>query len=72
MLDDIQKDLDLHGAFETCLQAKTGAQKAYLDTLRDEESFWRDKARMSWLSNGDHSTYLFHKVARQRAVQGCI
>lgn len=69
-LDDIQRDLDFHGASEARLQAKAGTQKAYLKALKDEESFWRDKARISWLTNGDHNTSLFHKVARHWAIQG--
>ena len=52
--------------------AEAGAQKTYLNALRDEESFWRDKARMSWLSDGDHNASLFHRVVRQQAVQGRI
>lgn len=71
-LDDIQKDLDLHGASEVRLQAKASTQKTYLDALRDEESFWRDKARMSQLSDGDRNTALFLRVARQRAIQNRI
>ena len=71
-MNDIQIDLDLHGASEARLQAEAGAQKTYLDALRDEETFWRDKSRMNWLTDGDRSTTLFHKVARQRAIHNRI
>lgn len=71
-MNDIKRDLDLHDASKARLQAKAGAQKAYIDALKDEESFWKDKARMSWLSDGDHIIYLFHRVTRQQTVQGCI
>lgn len=68
-LNDIQKDLELHGASEVHLQAQAYAQKTYLGALRDKDSLWCDKARMSWLSNSDRNTALFHKVARERAIQ---
>lgn len=47
-------------------------RKAYLDALKDKESLWRGKARMSWLSDGNRSTSLFHRMARQRVVYGRI
>lgn len=71
-LDDIQKDLDIHSASEVHPQSEAGAQKTYLDALRDGETFWCDKAHISWLSEGDHSTTLFHIMARQRAIQNRI
>ncbi|XP_027181778.1 uncharacterized protein LOC113780162 [Coffea eugenioides] len=37
-----------------------------------EEQFWRQKARVKWLTCGDRNTRFFHAVVRQRRVQGAI
>ncbi|XP_027150357.1 uncharacterized protein LOC113750596 [Coffea eugenioides] len=37
--------------------------------LAVEEQFWRQKARVKWLSSGDRNTRYFHAVVKQRRVQ---
>lgn len=32
----------------------------------DEERFWREKARVQWLREGDKNTSLFHIIVSQR------
>ncbi|KAF7821771.1 reverse transcriptase [Senna tora] len=41
----------------------------YLDC---EESMWAQKARMSWLVNGDRNTSYFHNIVNKRRIQNSI
>mgnify|MGYP004717855527 CR=1 FL=1 len=34
-----------------------------------EEQFWRQKARVKWLSSGDRNTRYFHAMVKQRRIQ---
>ncbi|XP_027081100.2 uncharacterized protein [Coffea arabica] len=48
------------------------AQAELRHALSIEEQFWRQKARVKWLKEGDRNSRYFHAVVKQRRVQGMI
>jgi len=58
----------LHTAHENptlCIQERDVVCK-YASTVRAEESFFKQKARIQWLSLGDQNTSYFHKSVNGR------
>jgi len=58
----------LHTAHENptlCMQERDAVRK-YASTVRAEESFFKQKARIQWLSLGDQNTNYFHKSVNGR------
>nr|XP_027103170.1 uncharacterized protein LOC113724469 [Coffea arabica] len=57
---------------EECQIELNKAQAKLCHALLIEEQFWRQKARVKWLQEGDRNSRYFHAVVRQRRVQGMI
>jgi len=58
----------LHTAHENpilCIRERDAIRK-YTSTVRAEESFFKQKARIQWLSLGDQNTNYFHKSVNGR------
>ena len=58
----------LHTAHENptlCMRERDAVHK-YASTVRAEESFFKQKARIQWLSLGDQNTSYFHKSVNGR------
>lgn len=47
-------------------------QATYFRALADEEMFWKQKARIKWLTEGDHNTKLFQAAVKDRRVRSTI
>ncbi|XP_027174232.1 uncharacterized protein LOC113773826 [Coffea eugenioides] len=62
------EDDDSSDALET-LQRATSEWHRW---LLMEESFWKQKARMRWLDQGDKNTKFFHSIVKQRRAQSMI
>jgi hypothetical protein len=58
----------LHTAHEnpTLCNRKRDAIRNYASIVRAEESFFKQKARIQWLSLGDQNTSYFHKLVNGR------
>jgi uncharacterized membrane protein YgaE (UPF0421/DUF939 family) len=48
-----------------CMRERDAVRK-YASTIRAEESFFKQKARIQWLSLGDQNTSYFHKSVNGR------
>ncbi|KAK1301391.1 hypothetical protein QJS10_CPB12g00386 [Acorus calamus] len=48
------------------------AKSDYLDLLRVEESFLRQKSRQLWLSEGDRNSQFFHAMIKDRISRNAI
>lgn len=44
-------------------------QAIYFKALADEESYWKQKARVKWLAEGDHNTKFFHATVQERRAR---
>ena len=44
----------------------------YHNILRQSETFWRQKSRISWLKDGDSNTNFFHKATVCRRARNLI
>ncbi|MCI29483.1 RNA-directed DNA polymerase (Reverse transcriptase), partial [Trifolium medium] len=56
------------GYNDNLLDQEKAAQVDLDKTLKLEEEFWREKARVKWLADGDRNTAYFHKIAKIRHV----
>ncbi|XP_024190656.1 uncharacterized protein LOC112194671 [Rosa chinensis] len=48
------------------------AKTAMLDATRRQEAFWRDRAKVKWLTDGDKCTSFFHAYARNKTARASI
>ncbi|KAK1362337.1 hypothetical protein POM88_046811 [Heracleum sosnowskyi] len=48
------------------MDLKIKLKQDYIDTLRQEEVFWRQKSRKKWVKEGDKNTHFFHLSATVR------
>jgi len=61
------QDLDLEQ-----LQRKMEVQKLLLDILGEEELYWFQRSRSTWLHEGDNNTEFFHRIANGRMRKNTI
>ena len=61
-----------NNASEECQIELNKAQAELRHVLSIEEQFWRQKARVKWLCQGDSNSKYFHAIVRQRRSQGMI
>lgn len=69
------------GGIQTALQNRPSRRlelleevlrKELTDTLEQEEVFWRQKSRVTWLKEGERNTHLFHMSTLGRRRQNHI
>ncbi|CAA7058410.1 unnamed protein product [Microthlaspi erraticum] len=63
-----QNQTDGNGTSEEALKLKWDLCSAF----RDEELYWRQKSRVTWLREGDRNTKLFHATTKQRRARNRI
>ena len=60
-MDKAQQELHTAPENPTLRMRERDAVRNYASTVRAEESFFKQKARIQWLSLGDQNTSYFHK-----------
>jgi len=60
----IQNVIDANGGDDALLEQHKTAQISLENALDREEAFWREKANISWHSDGDKNTKYFHRLTK--------
>ncbi|CAA7031857.1 unnamed protein product [Microthlaspi erraticum] len=63
-----QNQTDLSGTSEEALKLKWDLCAAF----REEEIYWKQKSRVTWLREGDRNTKFFHATTKQRRARNRI
>jgi hypothetical protein len=68
-MDKAQQPLHIAHKNPTLCMRERDAIHKYASTVRAEESFFKQKARIQWLSLGDQNTSYFHKSVNGRQIE---
>lgn len=68
-LEEIQQQLLQGAASPTLLDCERSVSRQYMELRAAEESFFRQKARVDWLSLGDNNTSYFHQLVKIRRAK---
>ncbi|KAJ9536532.1 hypothetical protein OSB04_un000284 [Centaurea solstitialis] len=71
-LDTIQIACDLDPTNPVLLEDLAHLFLAYEQARRDEDAFFRQRAKVNWLRDGDHNTKFFHNVVKERKSRNFI
>ncbi|KAK9904622.1 hypothetical protein M0R45_000540 [Rubus argutus] len=71
-LDFLQQDIAHNGGSDEAFVKEAELQANLNESLRLQEMFWREKARVQWLSEGDRNTKFFHAMCRARRLRSSI
>ncbi|KAL6220268.1 hypothetical protein ACLB2K_008024 [Fragaria x ananassa] len=67
-LSDIQLAIASSGDSESLIE-EVVAKDVVLEASHKQESFWKDRARVKWLTEGDKCTAFFHAYARNKSAR---
>ncbi|KAL6204731.1 hypothetical protein ACLB2K_021998 [Fragaria x ananassa] len=67
-LSAIQQDIDIHGMIDQKFEDEVDAKFRVLNAVKMQESYWKDRARVKWLTDRDRSTSFFHAYAKVRST----
>ena len=67
-LSTIQQDIAIHGMTDQKFEDEVDAKFRVLNAVKMQESYWKDRARVKWLTDGDRSTSFFHAYAKVRSA----
>ena len=68
----IQKSLTGQPSDENVIQLEKIVKMEYIDLLKAEEAFYRDKGRVEWLRAGDKNTKYFHRQVANHTAKNRI
>ena len=71
-LASIQQDIASNGITESSFEAEVSAKTVVLEAVRQQEAFWRDRARVKWFTEGDKCSSFFHAYARSKYARASI
>ncbi|KAK1312400.1 hypothetical protein QJS10_CPA07g00449 [Acorus calamus] len=71
-LEATQNALLINPLNPSLISSKAQAKLAFLDLLRVEESFLRQKSRQLWLSDCDKNSLFFHSMVKYRIARNSI
>ncbi|KAJ9544285.1 hypothetical protein OSB04_023992 [Centaurea solstitialis] len=71
-LDAVQLALDLDPGNKECQEDLAHLLLAYQHSKMDEESFFRQRAKVQWLSEGDMNTKFFHNCVKEKRGRNFI
>lgn len=61
-------NFDVSGSLDDLIQLNQ-CQASYFRAMADEEAFWKQKARIKWLKEGDRNSRFFHATIQERRVR---
>ena len=64
-LSDLESDLQQQWSIE-CWEKLNQVRRQFLDVEKQQEMFFKQKARINWLSAGDRNTKFFHATLKER------
>jgi len=68
----IQEELDISGATYDLLEQEKSAQIELEKTLDIEETFWQQKSKVQWHTQGDRNTSYSHRITKIRNASNLI
>lgn len=71
-LESIQQEISSHGISSTRFYEEVTAKQTLMQALHRQHIFWKERARISWLKDGDRCTKFFHTYARIKAAKSRI
>ncbi|KAL6194794.1 hypothetical protein ACLB2K_035870 [Fragaria x ananassa] len=71
-LAKVQEDIAATGGTDDDFAKENELQANLSESLRVQESFWKEKARLKWLSEGDRNSAFFHAMCRTRRNRSSI
>lgn len=72
VLNQITNEIKEHGLFEELLREEDRAVKAVKEWELKEEIYWKQRARIDWLNEGDKNTSFFFNLVKARRHRNSI
>ncbi|CAN6545200.1 unnamed protein product [Malus baccata var. baccata] len=71
-LSMIQQRISIEGINNNLFEEEIVAKTTVMESLQMQEAFWKDRARVKWLTKGDRNSSFFHAYARIKSSNSHI